>query len=195
MPALRNPKHEKVALALFAGQSDEDSSAAAGYDTKASSFAANARKRAQRHGIPERVAELRAEHAAKDEEGASLTLDYMLTKIRGHLEFNVDDYLGPPDEHGRRSFDIGRVPRHKLARLSELALEPSKYGIKTKVKGSDPVSLMMLAARLQGMLTDKHELTGKDGAPLNGLLSELDGSSRGLPATQGETGKPGVEAR
>jgi hypothetical protein len=189
MPALRNPKHEKVALALYAGQDNDAASAAAGYDTKASSFSANAKKRAQRHGIPERVAEKRAEHAAKDEQGAGLTLDYMLTRIRTHLEFNVDDYLGAPDEGGRRSFDIGRVPRHLLGRLSELAIEPSKYGIKTKVKGTDPVSLMTLAARLQGMLTEKHEHSGKDGSDLTitTLLQAVDGRTRGLPSDEPAT--------
>lgn len=42
-----------------------------------------------------------------------------------------------------------------------------------------------------------HELTGKDGGPisLTGLLSELDGRSRGLPGSESKAKRPGMAPR
>ena len=166
MPGLRNPKHQRVALALFAGQTPEQASAAAGYDSMASSFAPNARKRAQRPDIRREVARLQAERNAKEEAGAGIGLEYLLAKIKTNLEFNLDDYLGPVDERGMRHFDLGKVPRDILGRLGDLAIEPGKYGTKIRLSGRDPAALMMLAARLQGLIKDRHELQGADGGPV-----------------------------
>lgn len=166
MPVLRHPKHEAVAQALFAGQTAEQASEAAGYPTGASSFAPNARKRVQREDIQARVAELRAAFVAADEERASIALGYLLARIYEDLQYNVDDYLSPPDKHGMRYFDISRAPRNVLGRLSELAIEPSEHGTKIKVKGIDRIGLIRTAAELQGFIKSKHELTGKDGGPI-----------------------------
>lgn len=162
---LRNPRHEAVAQALFAGQKPEQASEAAGYDVKASSFAPNARKRAQRADIRARVEQLRAGYVAKDVAAAGVSLDYMLTRLRDDLEFNVDDYLAPV-KRGQRRFAIGETPRKILGRLSELTIEPGRFGVKTKVKGHDPIALMRLAAELQGFIRSKTELTGRDGGPI-----------------------------
>lgn len=60
MSSLRNPKHEIVAQELAAGKTPEQASDLAGYDRSASSFASNARKRAQRKDIRERLKEIQA---------------------------------------------------------------------------------------------------------------------------------------
>lgn len=63
MPVLANAQHERVAQLLATGCSAEDASAQAGFNVKASSFAPNARKRAQRPDIRERVKELQGQVA------------------------------------------------------------------------------------------------------------------------------------
>jgi hypothetical protein len=63
MPVLGNPRHERVAQLLAAGCSAEDASAQAGYDIRTSSFAPNARKRAQRRDIQTRRKELQGQVA------------------------------------------------------------------------------------------------------------------------------------
>jgi hypothetical protein len=63
MPVLRKPKHEIVAQALAAGRSPVEASREAGYPD-GSSFAPNARKRAQHPRIRQRVTELQERGAA-----------------------------------------------------------------------------------------------------------------------------------
>jgi hypothetical protein len=58
MGILRNPQLEIVAQELAAGKLPEPASAAAGYDTAASSFAPNARRRAQNAKVRARVVEI-----------------------------------------------------------------------------------------------------------------------------------------
>ena len=50
---------------------------------------------------------------------------------------NLDDFLTTKDEFGRRHFDISNATREQLGRLTELSIEPSKYGTKIKIKGPD----------------------------------------------------------
>lgn len=64
MAVLKDRRHECVAQALFCMKTPEEASHEAGYDHKASSFAPNARKRAQREDIKGRVAELQSQAAA-----------------------------------------------------------------------------------------------------------------------------------
>lgn len=171
MPALRNRQHEIVAQELAAGRSAEEASATAGYPA-GSSFAANARKRAQREDIKARVMEIRAPAIERSAEGAGLSCEYMLARLRHLSDFNVEDYLSRPDRRGRRFFDIGRVPREVLGRLAELQLDETTQGggkrrkrvvLRTKLKGHDPVAIFTLAARLQGLIKDKTALTNPDG--------------------------------
>jgi len=64
MPVLPNARHEIVAQELAAGRSMVEASRVAGYPD-GSSFASNARKRAQRADIRARTAELLAARAAR----------------------------------------------------------------------------------------------------------------------------------
>lgn len=83
MSVLRNPKHEQIAQALWSGASAEDASRQAGYrEGSPKSYAANARKRAQRHGIPKRVAELQEQ----DRKSREITLEYLTAKGEAAFE-------------------------------------------------------------------------------------------------------------
>lgn len=163
---LRNPQHQKVALALFAGNSPEEASTAAGYPVKASSFAANARKRSQREDIRAEVARMHAEANAKDVELAEIRREYLLAQTFDELQFNLDDYLAPADAHGNREFKLGQASRALMGRVEEISIGHGQYGTTIKVKGPGKLANRRFAAELQGFLVGKHELTGKDGGPI-----------------------------
>jgi DNA-binding NtrC family response regulator len=78
MPVLGNPRHERAAQVLAGGGSAEAAAAAAEYNTKASSFSANARKLIQRAEIRERVRELQGEVA-------SLLVEVTADRIKEHV--------------------------------------------------------------------------------------------------------------
>lgn len=164
----RDPKHRQVALALFAGNTAEQASESAGYDIKASSFGPNARKRAQREDIRSYLAELRSAppsgHVLQEIERAEIQREYLLGQTWDELQFNFVDYLGPPDENGKRSFDVSLVPRHLMGRLDELWLAAD--GTVMKLKGPSKVVNRRFAADLQGFMQTKHEITGRDGGPI-----------------------------
>lgn len=81
MSALWNQKLEVVAQELAAGKTPLEASEAAGYPSAASSFASNARKRAQRADVRKRVREIRAPAIKRAEDGAGVTSEWMLTKL------------------------------------------------------------------------------------------------------------------
>lgn len=88
MPVLRNPKLEAVAQELAHDKSDEEASRLAGYPD-GTSFKPNARKRAQRPDVRERVAELRAPGVKEAERTAAITAEYVLTKAADIVDVKV----------------------------------------------------------------------------------------------------------
>ncbi|SDD94510.1 hypothetical protein SAMN05216337_1017116 [Bradyrhizobium brasilense] len=134
MPALGNLDHERFCQALhkrvWNGEKQSTARAAAYRDTMyrgenpdSASIAHNARRLANRRPIVARLAEL-AEFSAKlagvDSGWAMVKLKQLADAIEG---FNLDDYLAPPDANGERYYDLSRVPREKLAMLTELGIE------------------------------------------------------------------------
>jgi hypothetical protein len=188
MSVLRNPKHEIVAKALALGKTAEQASAspdAAGnpvYDPAASSFASNARKRAQRPDIRRRVDEIRATISDRADKDLGLCADYMLAKLRSYVDVNLDDYLSKPDQDGERHYTLANVPRELLGRLAGITLGRELTGrgkrrrLRTFVADVTPVSplaAMTLGARLQGLLRDKVALTDPSGErPAHYIISE-----------------------
>lgn len=158
MPILRNQRLETVAQELACGHSPDEASRIAGYDQRASSFSPNARKRAARKDVQARLAEIRAPgvHAAE------VTTEWMLTKLREFAEYNIDDYLTPPDARGQRFIDISRAPRALLARLSELQQDVTETGKRrrrvtlrrTKIRGYNAIEAIALMAKIKGAIDD-----------------------------------------
>lgn len=161
MPALTNRRHEIVAQELAVGKHYEEASRAPGddgkpvYDPNASSYKANARKRAQHPDIRRRVAELQALGAARAEEGIGVTLEYVLAKLAAIAEYNIDDYLTPPDALGHRHIDVAKAPRELLARIAELVQEDAGGGVRrSKIKGYDKIAALALMAKILGGTRD-----------------------------------------
>lgn len=127
-------------------------------------LAANARRLAGQKQIRQRIAEL-ADFAAKlagiDASWAMVELKSLLAEVRG---FNLDDYLGPPDEEGNRYYDLSSVSREMLGRLTEYSIESAtefdgkykeprqirKVRIKGPSKAPEAVAILALMARIQG---------------------------------------------
>ena len=146
MSTLWDAKHEQVAQELFLGKKPAEASRLAGYNDKASSFEANARKRAQRPDIKARVAELQKRAASL----AEIDRGYVLAGLKEAAEYNVADYL-VFDEHTQQpSFKLRGLPRELLGRLDEVAIERTRYGLKTKIKGHGKIAALQQIARIIG---------------------------------------------
>jgi hypothetical protein len=132
----------------------------------------NTRRLCQRPEVKTRLSELaeRSATLAAIEGGwAMVQSKQLLDEIDLH---NVADFLTPPDEFGNRKIDLSRATREQLARLTELSIEPSKYGTKIKIKGPDRYSakptILALMARLGGWEAPKKlAATSKDGEDLS----------------------------
>lgn len=117
MPVLGNPRHERVAQLLAAGCSAEDASAQAGFNAAASSFAANARKRAQRPDIRERRKELQGQVA-----------DKIIEVTAEWLQRNVAVIAGvKPEADDIKPSDI--IAANKLLAQMIGALAPEKHDV------------------------------------------------------------------
>jgi hypothetical protein len=180
MPALREPRLEKfsqeLAAALNNGMRASEAAVYAGVAAeypaaaKPTTFAANCRKRAQRHDVTARVAELRAPGIKRAEEAIGITTEYLLAKLDNLTNYNIDDYLTAPDRQGRRFLDIAMVPREALARISELSQDvsdeavpkgkPARTLLRTKIKGYGVIDGIRLMAQIKGLMApEKRDLT------------------------------------
>lgn len=123
MPVLPNAKHEIVAQQLAAGKSPVEASRIAGYP-EGSSFAPNARKRAQRLGIRMRKAELLEDRAARAE-GLKTQIN---AKDLADLEYIGSKFVELGSELPRAAKDptlINRIAGDLRALL--LALEQARW--------------------------------------------------------------------
>jgi hypothetical protein len=149
VPVLRDEQHERVAQELFLGKKPAEASRLAGYNDRASSFEANARKRAGRPDIRARLAELQKRAATL----AEIDRGYVLAKLKEAAEYNVADYL-KFDENDRPYFELQGLPRELLARLDEVGLEQTRYGLRTKIKGHGRNAALSLIADIIGAKKD-----------------------------------------
>jgi hypothetical protein len=206
MSALRDPRLEIFARELAAALNNAvpPSEAAVQAATearyppakRASTFAANARKRAQRADVSKRVAELRAPGIRKAEEAIGITTEYLLAKLDNLTNFNIDDYLTGRDKAGRRTLDLSDVPRDVLGRLSEVAQDVVETGgkkarrslVRTKIKGYGVIDGIRLMAQIKGLMApEKRDLTihATDQMTDDELARIAAGGSQGAPATPG----------
>lgn len=195
MPVLRDPRLElfarELAAALNAGIPASDAAVQAAREARytGSSVASNARKRAQRKDVKTRVAELRAPGVKRAEEAIGITTEYLLAKLDNLASFNLNDYLGDPDEKGERAYTlvgvspavVGRLSAAKIGRIARgRGKKRTVLNYVADVAGHDPIAALKLMAQIKGLMapdTHKHEV----GDTLGALLKEIDGRTRGLP--------------
>lgn len=144
MSIIADVRFKAVAKALFEGLSAVEASRAAGYDEKGTSFEANARKRAAHPQVRAYLAEMQKRAAAL----AEIDRGYVLVNLKQAAEFNLADYL-EFDRLGKPEVVLKGRSRELMGRLGEAAFEPSKYGLKTRIKG-DKLAALTLIARIIG---------------------------------------------
>jgi len=179
MGVLSNFDHERFCqLAhkrIWAGEKQVEACEAAYRDaicegaenTKPTDFAANVRKLRNRPEIKARLQEL-ADYAAKL---AGIDAGWAQLKLRDMVEANLDDFLGAATTDGVRHFDIGSVPREKLAHLVELNQEETieldddehaRRVRKVRLKLPDKIQALGLMAKIAGWLApERREVSGQ----------------------------------
>lgn len=170
MPVLLHPKgYERVAQELALGKRPEEACLIAEVlDPDGTSFADNARRLAQHYKIKRRVQELRTQRANRDAELAEINLDWLKLKLKRYLDFNIDDYLTPPDANGERHYDISKCSREQLDRLAAVAfnrqditsdadraLHQKREIVHTAIKPHDIIGAANLMARLLGSVEER----------------------------------------
>lgn len=164
----------EFALALNAGVTSSEAAERAGINAhypmgkSRKTFAANCRKRAQRADVRLRVAELRAPGLKRAEDSIGITAEYLLAKLDNLTNYNIDDYLTPPDASGKRFLDISACPPEVLGRLAEFAQDVIEQGskkkrrtlVRTKIKGYNVIDGIRLMAQIKGLMApEKRDLT------------------------------------
>lgn len=127
-----------------------------GKNSDDAAIAPNARKLANRKDVAARLKELAA-YAGKL---VGIDSAWCMLKLKDRVEFNVDDFLGPVQEDGRRYYDLSKVPREKLELLAGLNLDQWERlgeegnvvmrGIRVGIKPPDQTACLALMAKIAG---------------------------------------------
>lgn len=180
---LPNFLHERFCEALhkriWAGEKQSEARVAAyretvyrGDNADDNALKPNTRRLCQRPEVKRRLNEL----AEKSATLAGIEAGWILIQSKSMLDeidqHNLADFLTPPDEFGARHIDLSLATREQIGRLTELSIEPSKYGTKIKIKGPDRYSakpaILALIARVGGYEAPKKvAATDKDGTNLS----------------------------
>src|ERR1700722_8688298 len=118
MPVLKNAKHERFAQEVAKGKTGIEAYVAAGY----SPDVGNAGRLTKNDRIRTRIDEILTNGAKRAEIDVAWAMGELKRMFGEARDFNLDDYLGPPDDEGNRYYDLSLVPREKLALLTEMTL-------------------------------------------------------------------------
>lgn len=181
MGALGNLDHERFCQAahkrIWAGEKRVDALRSAyleaiytGDNPDGPSVTDNSRKLANQKLIRERLAEL-SDYAAKL---AGIDASWGLIELKRELgainDFNLDDFLSPPDADGHRFIDLSKVTREQMNLLTEMTTKDTKYGREIKIKGpyryTDKVAIVMAMAKIAGWLAPEKTDLNVEGQPV-----------------------------
>lgn len=106
---------------------------------------------------------------------------------------NLDDYFSHNAEGERIGIDLSDVPRSKMAALCEVTVEQYTEGPRddpqtikrTKIRlkpAAEVIQAAELIGKHLGMFVNKHELTGKDGGPIETTAVSDKDRARALAA-------------
>lgn len=179
MPVLPNAKHEAFARGIVEGKSGRDAYRGAGYAPTTDNAAdASASRLLAGVKVAARVDELKKDAAGKSTVTAARVLDEL-----GRLGFaNMLDYMrvGPDSDP---VLDFTQLTRDQAAPLAEVTVEDFLDGRgddarevrKVKFKLHDKLGALVALGKHFKLFTEKHELSGKDGAPIQTeSVSELE---------------------
>lgn len=153
-------RREKLARYLAEGLPTNVAGRKAGYLSDAGAYQASKDARVQA-----RVAEI-VNEGIQGTLRAAADLDAILDDM---LDADIRDFF---DEDGRL------IRPHQLRRAESLLLTGYKEGpLGPELKFESRLALLKLAMQRRGMLIEKHELTGKDGAPMQMITTETDAAT------------------
>lgn len=194
MPILDNPRHEAFAQALAEGKTADEAYVLAGYKANRG----NATVLKAKQSVKARVREL----LAKGERRAEVTVAQVLTELSRlamsdlRKGFDADGRLLPPtewsDEFSAAVASIEVVTKSLPGEADdEMDAQPhggalarrrnAKVEYVHKIKFWDKNSALEKIAKYLGMFVDRHEVTGREGAPIESVTTHrLDPSSAAI---------------
>lgn len=171
MPVLENAKHEAFARAIVEGKNQRDAYRAAGYSGKDAAVDASASRLLSDAKVAARIAELKEQAADR----TILTARQVLQGLSVLASSNMQDFV-EVDDAGEPRLDFSELTREQWAAVGELTIEerttagtktrPPETVRKTKFKLADKRGPLTDLGKHHGVLSDKVELTGKDGGPV-----------------------------
>jgi phage terminase small subunit len=140
----------------------------AGYSPKTAKFQAS--RLLTNVNLQVELSRLQAERARRTE----LSADWVLRRLIPLADANMADYMRADPISGDPYFDFSRLTRDQTAALQEVTVDSYVEGRgddarkvkRVRFKLADKRAALVDIGRHLGMFTDKHEVTGKDGAPL-----------------------------
>lgn len=170
MPALANAKHEKFAQAIAKGVPAGKAYADAGYKPSD----ANATRLKSNDKIKARVQELIDLGAVKAEVSIARVLEELshiaFADIRNAVKWGIspgDVSAANADPNGLGIYPVRLIPSEKIDDSTAKAVaEVSLTAQGVKVKMHDKLSALDKLAKHLGMFVERHEVTGKDGKPI-----------------------------
>lgn len=131
--------------------------------------------------VAARVKEMQAGLETMMQERFALTRERLAAEIGKMAYANMDDYMTVQGD-GTAYVDLSNITREQAAAISEITVEEYIEGRgedaraikRVKLKLHPKLGAVELGAKVVGMLTNKHEHTGKDGAPLVPEHSDRD---------------------
>lgn len=172
MPVLKDHRHELFARRIAEGLSPTDAMREAGIHSgsvSGNAIAVNGKNLEKRPAIAARIMELREQAAARTTVTAARVLEEM-AKI-GFA--NMIDYI-KVQEDGSAYVDLNQIDRDKAAAISEVVVDTYMEGKgdearevkRVRLKLHDKRGALMDMGRHLGMFTQRVEVTGKDGGPI-----------------------------
>jgi Terminase small subunit len=170
MPRLKNRRHEAFAIDVAACTPYDRAYIAAGY-TNSGWAVYNGNRLAHVPAVADRIAELQVEFG----ERSSIHAEYLRRQLLPIVEANYQDLFEPmfgPDGQkiGDKIRAISDLPRRVAAAISKVKVDPES-GAVTEVTLDGKIGAATVLLRSVGGFVDRTELTGKDGATLEQLIS------------------------
>lgn len=186
MPALENPRHEAFARAVVKGMSGRDAYGVAGYKAKPRAADASASRLLAGANVAARVAELKNEVAERVVSAKVMSLTEVLEEFSKLGRANMQNYVAAGGSYTDDVIEAlqNLKPEHAAA-IQELTVETYQEGGGDDAREVKRVKLKLhdkrgpLSELRRHFEPDKHELTGKDGKPIETKdvsepLSELE---------------------
>lgn len=171
MPPLKNQRHELFAQALAKGKTGDEAYAAAGF----SRDRRNASRLTTNDAIKNRVAEL-VEPAIRK---TKITIEELLEELIPIAKQDMADFVDW-NESGVTLKDSSTLPEGKTKLVAEVTQVMNEHGGTTKFKLHDKLGAIKLLGQYLKMFSDRIELTGKDGDPIEIANSARDELERAL---------------